>query len=81
MFRSFYPIFSVSCFSEVFGSHSNSFGAFCTQGPWNLDGISDVQALSREQLNEYIDDRTEFQTWEGMKTQAAEDEIIDLIAT
>ncbi|MFC6977309.1 hypothetical protein ACFQL1_25410 [Halomicroarcula sp. GCM10025709] len=59
----------------------NSFEAFCTQSPWNLDSIGDVQDLSREQLNEYIDDTTEFQTWEGMKTQAAEEEIIDLIVT
>lgn len=58
-----------------------SFGAFCTQSPWNLDGISDVQKISRDQLNEYINDTTDFETWEGMKTQAAEEEIIDQIVS
>ncbi len=59
----------------------DSFGAFCAQSPWDLDGISDVQDISRDRLNEYIDDTTEFETWEGMKTKAAEEDIIDQIVS
>jgi len=58
-----------------------SFTAFCEQSPWPLDGVGDIQDISREQLNEYITATTDFETWEGMKTQAAEEEIIDQIVS
>jgi len=59
----------------------DSFAAFCHQSPWPLDDVSDVQDVSRDQLNEYIAATTDFETWEGMKTQAAEEEIIDQIVS
>jgi len=59
----------------------DSFATFCNQSPWPLDDIGDVQDVSRDQLNEYIAATTDFETWEGMKTQAAEDEIIERIAS
>jgi len=59
----------------------DSFAAFCNQSPWPLDDIGDVQSISREQLNEYVDATTDFETWEGMKTQAAEEKIIDHIVS
>jgi len=59
----------------------DSFAAFCTQSPWALDDVSDVQDVSRDQLNEYIAATTDFETWEEMKTQAAEDAIIDQIVS
>jgi len=71
-------------FSQAFmDDHTDfdSFAAFCNQSPWPLDEVSDVQDVSRERLNEYIDATTDFETWEGMKTQAAEEEIIDQIVS
>jgi len=59
----------------------DSFAAFCTQSPWALDDVTDVQDLSRDRLNEYLTATTDFETWEEMKTQAAEEEIIDRIVT
>lgn len=59
----------------------DSFAAFCNQSPWALDDVGDVQDISRDPLNEYIDATTDFETWEGMKTQAAEEEIIDQIVS
>ncbi|MFD1643874.1 hypothetical protein [Halohasta litorea] len=57
----------------------DSFSAFCTESPWPVDDIGDLQAISRDPLNDYIATTTEFETWETMKTQAAEEEIIDQI--
>jgi len=71
-------------FSEQFmRAHTefDSFAAFCAQSPWPLDGASDVQDAPRDQLNEYIAATTEFETWEGMKTLAAEEEIIDRVVS
>ncbi|MFD1633096.1 hypothetical protein ACOZ4L_12135 [Haloplanus ruber] len=59
----------------------DSFTAFCTQSPWSLNGASDVQGAPRDRLNEYVRATTEFETWEDMKTQAAEEEIIDQIVS
>ena len=71
-------------FSERFmrdHTEFDSFSAFCTQSPWSFDDVGEVQNAPRDQLNEYIDARTAFETWEGMKTQAAEDDIIDQIVS
>ncbi|GGK76413.1 MULTISPECIES: hypothetical protein [Haloarcula] len=59
----------------------DSFDSFCTQSPLTLNDISDVQDAPRDQLNEYIAATTDFETWEGMKTQAAEEDIIDQIVS
>lgn len=59
----------------------DSFAAFCAQSPWPLDDVGDIQDLSRARLNEYIATTTEFETWEGMKTRAAEEEIIDRVVS
>ena len=56
-----------------------SFAAFCEESPWVLDNRSDIQNVPREQLNDYVATTTDFESWEGMKTQAAEEEIIDQI--
>jgi len=57
----------------------DSFAAFCEQSPWTLEQESDVQDVPRNRLDDYVADRTDFETWEGMKTQAAEERIIDRI--
>lgn len=75
---------SASFFSQSFmreHTEYESFSAFCTQSPWPLDDVSDVQDLPREQLDEYVAATTDFETWEGMKTQAAEEEIIGQIVS
>ncbi|MCO8267145.1 hypothetical protein NKF06_11220 [Haloferax sp. AB510] len=59
----------------------DSFDAFCTQSPWAFDDIDDAQDISRDRLNEYTAARTDFETWEEMKTQAAEEEIIDQLVS
>ncbi|MFC7127976.1 hypothetical protein [Haloferax chudinovii] len=69
-------------FSQPFMSdHTefDSFAAFCEQSPWTLDDVSDVQNVSRDQLNGYIDATTDFETWEEMKTRAAEEDLISQI--
>jgi len=57
----------------------DSFAAFCERGPWALDDIDDVQDLPRDRLDEYVAATTEFESWEEMKTQAAEEAIIDRV--
>ncbi|MBC9988034.1 MULTISPECIES: hypothetical protein [Haloferax] len=59
----------------------DSFAGFCEQSPWEFDDIDDAQDISRDRLNEYIVATTDFETWEGMKTQAAEEEIIDQLVS
>ncbi|WP_148414121.1 hypothetical protein [Haloferax sp. KTX1] len=71
-------------FSQPFMSdHTefDSFAAFCEQSPWPLDDVGDVQDVPRDRLNGYIASTTDFETWEGMKTRAAEEEIIDQIVS
>ncbi|ELK55015.1 hypothetical protein [Haloferax volcanii] len=59
----------------------DSFAGFCEQSPWEFDDIDDARDISRDRLNEYIVATTDFETWEGMKTQAAEEEIIDQLVS
>ncbi|WP_267643136.1 hypothetical protein [Haloarchaeobius amylolyticus] len=59
----------------------DSFAAFCDRCPWPVEDASDVQDVSREELDEYIAATTDFESWEGMKTQAAEEEIIDQVVS
>ncbi|WP_276257533.1 hypothetical protein [Haloglomus litoreum] len=57
----------------------DSFEAFCEQSPWAVDDIGDVQNTAQEPLDQYVADTTDFDSWEGMKVQAAEEDIIDEI--
>jgi len=57
----------------------DSFGTFCDQSPWSFDTTNDIQDVPCHRLNEYVARTTDFDSWEGMKTQAAEEEIIDQI--
>ena len=69
-------------FSEPFmDDHTefDSFAAFCEQSPWTLEERRDIQDVTCERLDEYVAERTDFETWERMKTQAAEERIIDQI--
>ncbi|RDZ51083.1 hypothetical protein C5C07_15830 [Haloferax sp. Atlit-4N] len=59
----------------------DSFAAFCDQSPWAFDDVADVRDVSRARLDEYVAGRTDFETWEEMKTRAAEEEIIDQIVS
>lgn len=71
-------------FSEAFmRAHTefDSFAGFCDRSPWPLDDVGDVQDLPRDRLDEYVASTTEFESWEGMKTQAAEEAIIDRVVS
>jgi len=59
----------------------DSFATFCEQSPWALDDRSDMPELPRDELDEYVASRTDFESWERMKTRAAEEEIIDQIVS
>jgi hypothetical protein len=65
---------SEAFFSEPFmrdHTEFDSFAAFCEQSPWSLSEPSDVQEVPRREVDDYVAARTDFQSWEGMKTQAA----------
>lgn len=57
----------------------DSFEAFCEQSPWPVEDISDLQGVPRDRLDAYVDAQTDFETWEAMRTQAAEERIIEQI--
>lgn len=69
-------------FSEPFmvdHTEFGSFSAFCEHSPWSLEQPREIQHVERQRLDAYVADTTEFETWEAMKTQAAEEEIIDQV--
>ncbi|MDS0282318.1 hypothetical protein [Haloarcula onubensis] len=69
-------------FSEPFmRNHTefDSFVAFYEHAPWSLTEPTDVQGVPRQALNDYVAATTDFESWEAMKTQAAEEEIIDQV--
>lgn len=55
----------------------DSFRSFCQQSPWSLDRPEDIQEVPRPELDDYVSDTTDFETWEEMKTKAAEEAIIE----
>lgn len=71
-------------FSEEFmRSHTqfDSFHAFYRESPWTLDEKCSIDELPNERLDAYVAGTTEFETWEEMKTRAAQEEIFDQLRT
>ena len=67
-------------FSEEFmRSHTqfDSFHAFHRESPWDIDEGSSMDELPAERLDGYVAETTAFETWEEMKTRAAQAEILD----
>lgn len=54
----------------------DSFDAFREDGPWSPASADQVEAVPTEELDEYVAATTEFESWESMKNQAAEEEIV-----
>lgn len=54
-----------------------SFETFCEESPWSLDDPSDIRDVPREELDDYVADTTDCESWEQLTTLAAEEEIID----
>ena len=56
----------------------NTFEAFQANAPLELDvPLDDHSETSRDRLNKYVSEVTEFETWEKMQTKAAQEEIIN----
>lgn len=58
-----------------------SFTAFCEHSPWSLEEPREIRHVDRQRLDTYVADTTEFESWEAMKTQAAEEEIVDQVVS
>lgn len=59
----------------------DSFRAFYQQSPWALESPSEIQQVPSTQLDEYVSNTTDFETWEEMKTKAAEEALLfDLLS-
>lgn len=71
-------------FSEPFmedHTEFDSFRAFCDESPWTLDTPEDIQSVPSSELDGYVSKTTDFETWEEMKTTAAEEAIVfDLLS-
>ncbi|ODR80787.1 hypothetical protein BG842_23715 [Haladaptatus sp. W1] len=59
----------------------DSFRAFYRGGSWDLDEAGDMDELPNDRLDGYVAETTEFETWEEMKTAAAEEEILDQLVS
>lgn len=53
-----------------------SFEAFSAASPWTLERPGALDAAPRPELDEYVAETTEFETWEAMKEQAAKEELV-----
>lgn len=59
-----------------------TFAAFRADAPVSLDvPIEDDSAEHRQRVDEFVADATEFETWEAMKTTAAQEEIVDQLVS
>ncbi|WP_226481589.1 hypothetical protein [Natrinema amylolyticum] len=71
-------------FSESFmrdHTQFDSFTAFCEASPWSLEDSRNIRHVRGRRLDTYVADMTDFEDWEAMKTQAAEEEIVDYAAS
>jgi len=75
---------SATLFSQPFmrdHTEFESFDSFCAHSPWSIDTVCGVQNVSRTQLDDYVAETTDFETWEAMKTRAAAEEIVDQLVS
>lgn len=49
----------------------DSFGEFHQQSPWEMETWDEIQQIPSTQLDVYVADSTQFDSWEEMKSQAA----------
>lgn len=71
-------------FSEPFmrdHTQFDSFPAFCEASPWSLEEPRHVHRVDDRRLDAYVAETTDFESWEGMKTQAAEEAIVDQVVS
>ncbi len=71
-------------FSEPFmrdHTQFDSFTAFCEGSPWSLEKSRSIEHAPSRRLDTYVAETTDFEDWEAMKTQAAEEEIVDYVAS
>lgn len=54
----------------------NSFAQFCEHAPQNPETGEELAAISDKELNHFIQETTEFESWQSMQNRAAEKEII-----
>ncbi|MFB6105854.1 MAG: hypothetical protein ABEJ70_02670 [Halobacteriaceae archaeon] len=60
----------------------DSFEAFREDAPVSLDvPIEGDSDRHRRRVNAFVDEATDFETWEQMQTRAAEEEILDQLLT
>lgn len=48
-----------------------SIEAFLEASPWTVESDADFEAIPGDEFDEYVDDHTEFDTWEAMLSAAA----------
>jgi hypothetical protein len=49
----------------------DSFGEFHQQSPWEMETWDEIQQIPSTQLDVYVANTTQFDSWEEMKSQAA----------
>lgn len=49
----------------------DSIQAFFEASPWTVESDADFGAIPEDEFDEYVDDHTEFDSWEGMLSSAA----------
>ncbi|MFB6178680.1 MAG: hypothetical protein ABEI77_03020 [Halorientalis sp.] len=73
---------SDAVFSQPFVDDHTAFESFdelCAHSPWSLDEPDDIRNVPRPELDAYLRETTEFESFEEMETLAAEEEIIDQV--
>lgn len=55
----------------------DSFVDFVDRCPWSITNPSSIREVPRDELDDYVATTTDFETWEEMETQAAEEALVE----
>lgn len=55
----------------------DTFADFVDASPWSLSEPRRIDDVPRDALDDYVERTTEFQSWDEMETQAAEEAIVE----
>ena len=54
-----------------------SFAGFCEASPWPLEEPREIRSVPRRHLDRYVERTTDFESWNAMRTRAAEEAIVE----
>lgn len=59
----------------------DSFREFAERSRWSVEDPAEIRHVSRDNLDDYVAETTEFSSWEEMEACAAQEEIVDQLVS